>query len=178
MKAIFKRGFTLIELLAVIAIIGVLVSIISVSVNASKQKGRDARRVADIASLRVALQTYYNDNSVYPDCIYNSDASCVANSFEGTYMSKTPLDPGTGNKYSYTASKTGSAGAPCNFYHLGAIMEDSTNRELTQDVDLANANSNNNACTTNKGVAKYDGNATNCSGSSAAATDLCYDQTP
>src|SRR3990167_6802356 len=41
------RGFTLIELLMVIAIIGILSSIVMVSLGSSKTKLRDAKRVSD-----------------------------------------------------------------------------------------------------------------------------------
>ena len=59
-------GFTLIELLVVIAIIGVLASTILASVNTARAKARDARRSADIHSVQLALESYYNTNNVYP----------------------------------------------------------------------------------------------------------------
>src|ERR1700732_5233360 len=54
------RGFTLIELLVVIAIIGLLASIILASLNTARQKGRDARRLADLKEMANAMELANN----------------------------------------------------------------------------------------------------------------------
>ena len=61
-----NRGFTLIELLVVIAIIGVLSSVVLVSLNTARAKARDANRAAAINQFRNALELYYLDNGQYP----------------------------------------------------------------------------------------------------------------
>src|SRR5205809_1035919 len=61
-----KRGFTLIELLVVIAIIGLLSSIVLASLNAARSKANDAARIANIKSLKTAMELYYNDYNTYP----------------------------------------------------------------------------------------------------------------
>lgn len=61
-----KNGFTLIELLVVIAIIGILSTIVAVSVSAARAKGRDAQRVAQIREVRVALEVFAPPGSSYP----------------------------------------------------------------------------------------------------------------
>ena len=55
----FRKGFTLIELLVVIAIIGILASIVLVSLNGARQRSRDTQRVAN---LQQAAKIILGDN--------------------------------------------------------------------------------------------------------------------
>jgi prepilin-type N-terminal cleavage/methylation domain-containing protein len=61
-----NRGFTLIELLVVIGIIGVLSSIVMMSVNDSRVSGRDAAKKTQIQEVLKSLELYYTDNQTYP----------------------------------------------------------------------------------------------------------------
>ena len=61
-----KNGFTLIELLVVIAIIGLLSSVILASLSTARMKARDARRLADIRQIKLALELYYDAKGYYP----------------------------------------------------------------------------------------------------------------
>jgi len=60
-----KKGFTLIELLVVIAIIGVLASIVMVSLNNSRANAKDARRKMELRQVQTALELYYSNCNTY-----------------------------------------------------------------------------------------------------------------
>ncbi len=68
-----KKGFTLIELLVVIAIIGVLSSIVLVSMGSARLKARDVARQSDMRQIITAQAMYYIDNEAYATAV-GSDA--------------------------------------------------------------------------------------------------------
>ncbi len=71
----YTKGFTLIELLVVIAIIGILASVVLVSLNSARKKGNDTRVIADVQQMRTWLETQFN-GSQYP--ILGSNANCAS----------------------------------------------------------------------------------------------------
>jgi len=61
-----KKGFTLIELLVVIAIIGILSSIVLVSMGGARNSAKDATIKADLNGIRNTAEMYYiKNNSTY-----------------------------------------------------------------------------------------------------------------
>ena len=61
-------GFTLLELFAVVAVFGLLASIVLASLTSARSKARDARRISDLRQIATALALYAADNSggTYP----------------------------------------------------------------------------------------------------------------
>ncbi|WKZ25042.1 MAG: prepilin-type N-terminal cleavage/methylation domain-containing protein [Patescibacteria group bacterium] len=63
------KGFTLVELLVVIAIIGLLSTLVIVSLGNTRLKARDSKRVADTKNIVNALELYYANNNAYPSSL-------------------------------------------------------------------------------------------------------------
>ncbi len=132
----FRRnslGFTLIELLVVIVIVGILASVVLVAVNRGRTKGRDAKRLADMAQIQKALALFYETNGQYPDgdfdgCgtwdVGNKDHLFLNNKLAGI-LNISPVDPvatGACDGYRFYRYAPGTSNCDSNrgwFYVLG-----------------------------------------------------------
>lgn len=117
-----RRGFTLIEMLIVVAIIGILASIVLLGVGPTRARARDARRVSDLRAVQTALELYFSKNGVYPTAsTWAGLTSDLTNANIGT--TQIPNDPTASKKYFY-GSTDGTA------YVVGAKLEDAGNPAL------------------------------------------------
>ena len=98
-----QRGFTLIELLVVIAIIGMLSSVVLASLNGARVKARDARRLADLKQLQVALELYYDSGSnAYPITAAGGTTVTLAlGGLDPLYIQTLPIDPSRNSTVPY-----------------------------------------------------------------------------
>lgn len=82
-----KKGFTLIELLIVMAVIGILASIVVPNYQRNLIKAREAVLMEDLYQMRRAIDAYFADNIRYPDSL----EALV----DGKYLRDIPRDPFT-----------------------------------------------------------------------------------
>jgi len=90
-----KRGFTLMELLVSMGIIILLMGVGIVSYTQTNKKARDAKRKADIESIRSALELYRTDEGRYPSLTINANNCITSTSIAAgavTYLATIPTD--------------------------------------------------------------------------------------
>lgn len=140
-----RKGFTLIEMLIVIAIIGILASIVLVGLGPVQRRGRDARRQSDLRSTQSALELYFNKCGYYPGPA--APGACAGYSANNTWsgmsaaltgsgigITQIPNDPSsaggsvTARNYEYATDGTGTT------YVLKATLEDTTNPALNDSL--------------------------------------------
>ncbi len=124
-----QRGFTLIEILIVVAIIGILASIILVGLGSFRARGRDARRISDLRQTQNGLELYYTKYQKYPAVsggdVWQSLKNALINAGIGiTAVPTDPLSPDPNHPYSYAATQD------LQNYVLKTILEDSSNPAL------------------------------------------------
>jgi prepilin-type N-terminal cleavage/methylation domain-containing protein len=135
------RGFTLIELLVVIAIIGLLSTIIAAPIQNARKKARDAKKIAEIKSVQLALDQYAEANAgQYPPYLRSLVPTFmpILPSF-GISSSTSVADKDKFGYAPYKAAGTGVSVAGIYFaYHLGAHLE-TFSQGLDNDRDCLGA---------------------------------------
>ncbi|MBM2820416.1 MAG: hypothetical protein HW405_176 [Candidatus Berkelbacteria bacterium] len=109
-----KKGFTLIELLVVMGIIGLMSAIIIVAVSAARRTARDGRRLADVKTLKNAIDQTYLKSGKYPivgseavttDCNASKTMALLKTAIDaiipGVYPTNVIHDPTVATDYTY-----------------------------------------------------------------------------
>ncbi|PIT92185.1 MAG: hypothetical protein COU08_03820 [Candidatus Harrisonbacteria bacterium CG10_big_fil_rev_8_21_14_0_10_42_17] len=151
-----NRGFTLIELLIVVAIIGLLASVVLIGLGGFRSTGRDARRSADLRQIQTALELYFARCGFYPgdlncgngsptenangsitkggglrDVLQNSDLGATI------VIPNDPLNPSNDTdeqNYFFSVNDSG-AGLIGSRYVLRAKLEDANSKLLDNDLN-------------------------------------------
>ena len=119
-----EDGFTLVELMVVIVILGLLATVVALTVLPNIGKANAQKAKADIASLDQALEIYRLNNLTYPSTADGLGALMTAppsltdpsRYTPGGYIKKLPKDPwGRDYKYEYPGKHSG-----FDIYTLGA----------------------------------------------------------
>lgn len=92
-----QDAFSLVELMVVVAIIGILSTIVTVSVLERSDDAKRARVGADFRALETALKTYKLDNGRYPNSL---NQLLKVENRKGPWLDKLPNDPWD-NAYEY-----------------------------------------------------------------------------
>lgn len=118
-KTKLARGFTLIELLVVVSIIGMLASVVLVSLQGARTKAKEIKFLSEIGELKKSLELYRLDNNKYPrlDGWYNStDVSCSPGATNGNVWTRAGLfDDTYRTKY---MSKLPTELVSCGIYYI------------------------------------------------------------
>ncbi|OGG47945.1 hypothetical protein A3D66_01405 [Candidatus Kaiserbacteria bacterium RIFCSPHIGHO2_02_FULL_50_9] len=116
-------GFTLIELLVIVAIIGILSSVIIIFLNIARNKGDDAKVKTQLSSARATAEIYYDTNKHYSPVGTIAD-SCSVGMFTNTtsgmsaYMNTANYPAGT----TITCHHNATAGASASAYSIDAKL--------------------------------------------------------
>lgn len=114
-QAQYESGFTFIELLVSVTIMAVMMAAAVVSYSNTNQRSRDAKRQADMQTIRSALEICRSNTGTYPASI----ASNVTCSDDVITLRTTPTDPKTTDVYPYSRPTTTTYSLSCTLELAG-----------------------------------------------------------
>ncbi len=139
-KKIFLKGFSLLEILMVVAIIGILATVIFAAMGRAKLQARDARRKADMKQIFEGMVMYYDSkSSAYPDLPDANEGVAIGpnDNTLSPFLEIMPLDPG-GRTYYWTDRASTLRQRYCVWVQLEGnsdyiIANQSSVKEVSQD---------------------------------------------
>ncbi len=150
-----KTGFTIVEIVVIVGIMAVLTTVIFASLDNSKKKSRDQKRVADISAVQLALEQFFARKNYYPTTITGLELI-------PTYMAAAPE---SNVIYAPLTSLNSPTNTQCASYHLYITLE--------SNISVLDSRKNFNSQTTNTPT---------CAGTdlriNAKLNPLIYDVTP
>lgn len=116
-----RPGFSLLEGLIVLAMIGLLAAFAAVSLNSARARTRDAQRLANMSTMRSALQLYWLEKATYPasegvnlgqaatksEVLTSNGFASKAEASGNVYMPLVPTGPKVGEFYAYKGGPNG-----------------------------------------------------------------------
>ncbi len=104
----------MIELLVVVAIIGVLASVVLASLNTARSKGSDAAIKANLANMRPQAEIYYDENNNYGTADYYDAAGACDTAGTGVFSDLTIR-----SAFAAAETASGSAAGVCAYVNTG-----------------------------------------------------------
>lgn len=128
-----QQAFTMIELLVSATIIILLTAAGLVSFTQAAMSSRNAKRKADLETIRQSLTLYKQDNSYYASTTTPTFDGLVTTLYAGEYLSEPVLtDPKNVVPYTYQAICSAVSGSNCVKVTLRAVLE--PNPGTTYDI--------------------------------------------
>lgn len=136
-QSLRQQGFTLIEVMIVVAILGILATLVVVNVAGNTDKALVTATKSDLQAISQALDLYKLDNFKYPSTDQGLEALVVKpdnarNWPQGGYLKKVPVDQWK-NPFVYLSP---GATGPYDLYSLGADGAEG-GEELAADISVA-----------------------------------------
>lgn len=126
-----RKGFTLIEILAVVAIIGLLMTIIGGRLSGGKEKGQRVAAQANLRAFKMAIETFRDDTGTYPKDLSElyekpSEPKIAAlwKPETGSYLEQKEIEKKDPWQHEYQYELTKGGAHPYELYSFGKKGED------------------------------------------------------